>query len=204
MKERARKKLDKALGSACSNMKEVGKRISSVLSDFAQVLAKCGSAPYEGCEEIAAEAMTVMSLAYLQIAEEHLVVNVVQRNPAIGLRRSEPGLGGESWPGLADKALEYAQRALDCRTGEPASSALASLLDTVIRRVQEVKQEGATSESRVVEHIAYGSAIYVPQGMGAPAYLATGLSGLKSHDVREYMKTFPNGDWLMSTLGFGG
>ena len=203
MKERARKKLDKALGEACSKMEKPERRVGSILGDFAHVLAKCGSAPYEGCEEIAAQAMTVMSLVYLQIAEEHLIVNAVQRDTGIG-KTAIPELSGESWSGLADKAIGYARSAVDCDTDDSASSALGKLLDSVIRRAQEVKQESGGSEARVVEHIAYSSVVYVPEGMKAPAYFATSLSSLTSFDLQQYISPFPNGDWLMSTIGFGG
>ncbi len=72
MEERARKKLDKAVDKARVKAKKPGRVISETLNDLTNVLARCGSAPYEGCEEIAAQTTTVMSLAYLRIAEEHI------------------------------------------------------------------------------------------------------------------------------------
>ncbi len=202
MKERARKKLDKAIDKARVKANKPGRNISSTMNDLARLLGQCGSAPYEGCEEIAAQTLTLMSLAYLRIAEEHLIVNVVRKSA--GMRSPEPELGGESWPGLADRAMGYAQRAVDCHAVGASSSALARLLEGVLWRAQEVKQEGAGSGTREVEHVAYSSVVYVPEGMDGPSYWATALSGLKSHALWEYTRTFPNGDWLLSTSGFGG
>jgi hypothetical protein len=201
MKERALKKLDKALHEACLNMRKPKRSIMFILNDFAKVKARCGSAPYEGCEEIAAQTMAVISLLYLTIAEEHLIVEYFENDFSPKTEK----LSGDSWPGLADKATELAQMAIECHTHGATSSVLRNLLDEVIQRAQKIKGEGAGSKARVVRKKSTGGGfVYVPSGWDAPASFATTLSDSRPDDVRRYIRSFSDGEWLITTMGLGG
>lgn len=176
-----------------------GRAMQSVIGDFGRVLGRCGPAPYTGCEETAALAMSVMALGHLRIAEERLVVEVVRKSA--GLSSVEPGLGGPSWPGLAEKAAEYAEQAAACSVGGTASAPLAGLLDGITGRADEIAQEPGDTGTRKVEYAIFSSSVFVPEGIESRAYFATCLSGLKCRDVMAYAGEFPGGDWLISAIG---
>lgn len=201
MKDRDLKKLDKEFQKACQQMQKPQRDVFFIRNDFVKVLARCGSAPFEGCEDIAAKTMAVLSLLLLAIAEEHLTVEFFENDY---LPKSED-LSGASWPGLADQAMELAHQARGLRTVGAGSPELRNLLEEVIQRAQTVKGEEAGWEGKVVKKKSQGGGmVYVPAGWDARAWFATSLSTLRRDDVVKHLRSYANGQWLMTTMGFIG
>ncbi len=209
MKKRASKKLNKALSKACSNMEKPETTLYWIFYHFKRVLYWCGCdplafkkshkrpIPYEGFEEIASRAMIVLSILFLEAAEEHIWLNYVKVFGAIKQEIPEPC--GESWPGLADKAIEYARKAIEWGADDVTSSKLGNLSDAVIQRAEKVKQEKMGFEPKR-ETKEVSRVIYCPNGWDVRAWHGLEKTELMSQNVQEYIRSLPNGDWLLSEL----